>query len=61
MNSWDLLYKTVSELSASQGFYSRLKHSIDTMDKEDLELAKERINKTCKFAKPIDVILFLEQ
>ena len=61
MNSFDLLYQTISALAASQGFYSRLKHSIDTMNKEDLELTKKRINKTCKFEKPIDVILYLEQ
>lgn len=60
MSSWDFLYKTVSELSASQGFYGRLKHRIDTMDKEDLELTKERINKTCNFKDPVDVVLFLE-
>ena len=60
MGSWDLLYKTVSELATSQGFYNRLKHTIDAMDEADLELTKKRINKTCKFEKPIDVILFLE-
>ena len=60
LTSWELFTKTIKDLSTAQGFYSRLQKQLDEMSPDELERAKELINKE-DFKDSIDVILFLEQ
>ena len=60
LTSWELFTKTIKDLSTSQGFYSRLQRQLDEMEPDELERAKELINKE-DFKQPVDVILYLEQ
>lgn len=60
LTSWELFTKTIKDLSTAQGFYSRLQRQLDEMSPDELERAKELINKE-DFKQPVDVVLYLEQ
>lgn len=59
--NWDVFYETIKSLASSQGFYSRLYSTIQSLDDNEL---KEKIdivnNLNIKFKEPVDVILYLE-
>lgn len=62
MSNWDMMVETINKLANSQGFYSRLKRNIESLDEGTLEYNRNYINNLPKeFKEPIDVILFLEQ
>ena len=59
--NFKMFLHTVNTLSSSQGFYSRLRNTIDEWTDEQRAEAEAYINGLPKFKDEVDVVLWLEQ
>ena len=61
MKKSDIL-DTISDLSKSQGFYSRLKHNLEELFENDRESYNDYLNslEDKQFKDPVDLIMYLE-
>ena len=56
--TFEQVMENISMLAQSQGFYGRLKRSIESLDEDTLAEVKEQLND--KFTDVVDMVLFFE-
>ena len=55
----DVIIEWLKKLAASQGYYGRLLHAINSMDNNDREALFEHLEAQ-NFAGPVDLIMYIE-